>query len=124
MGKLATKFVAVTTTGDNAAATGSGSTGGINGWLESIYLDYHTSAPASTDVTITFTTRGGTIAVNGDSATDVLLWPRAKPVDNANSAIANAHSRFAVNDTITVSVAGSNALTACVTAYITYEEAN
>jgi hypothetical protein len=124
MGKLTTAVVSVTTTGGDGSATGSGATGGINGWLESIYLDFNASAPAgTTDTTVAYTTRGGNILVVTNSATDALFAPRIKPVDNANAAITNAHGRFAINDTITVSVAQSNALTACVVAYITYEAA-
>jgi len=47
-----------------------------------------------------------------------VLHPRAKPVDNANAAITNAHSKFACHQKLNVAVAQANALTACVTAYI------
>ena len=122
MSEIVTQKVAVTTTGTDGAATGSGNSLAINGWLQDVYLDYHTSAPATTDVTIAYKQRGGNLLVVTDSKTDGLYAPRVKPVDNANGAITNAHARFAVNQALTVSVAGSNALTGCVTAYITYEK--
>ena len=113
--------VAVTTTGDNASATGSGT---INiprtGHLEWVYLNFHASAPgATTDVTISNadTPPGGNILVTTDTATDAIFYPRATCVSNANSAITNSLTRFAVIGDLTVAVAQSNALTACVTAY-------
>ena len=81
-------------------------------------LDYHASAPATTDVTIAFSTRGGNVLAVSNNATDALYHPRAKPVDNANTAITNAHDKFAISDTLTISLAESDALTGAVTAYI------
>jgi len=88
--------------------------------LLDVYLDYHGSAPATTDVTIAFGTRGGNLLVVTDNKTDGLYHPRAKPVDNANGAITNAHDKFGLNDGVTVSVAGADALTDCVVAYLRY----
>lgn len=119
--EIVTEKVVVTTTGSAGSATGSTDSETLHGLLLDVYLDYHASAPgATTDVTIAFKTRGGNVLVVSNSATDGLYHPRAKPVDNANGAITNAHDRFALNDKLTVSVAQSDALTACVTAYIRY----
>jgi hypothetical protein len=92
----------------------------LHGYLEYIYLDYHASAPATTDVTVAYgaTPPGGNILVATNNATDTLYWPRAKPVDNAGAAITDAYDRFPVAGAISISVAQSDALTVCVTAYL------
>lgn len=120
MARVVTEVVKVTTTGENGSAAGSAISGVLNGLLLDIYLDFHASAPATTDTTVSYTDRGGNIVVVTSSATDVLLAPRVKPVDNANSAIANAHDKFALDGRLTVTLAQANALTDCVTAYIRY----
>ena len=91
MAEIVIEKVAVTTTGSDGVATGSAASGAIHGKILDIYLDYHASAPAgTTDITIAYTTRGGNIYAKTDNVTDVLVHPRAKPVDNAASAITNA----------------------------------
>lgn len=113
--------VAVTTTGTAGSASGSANSEALNGLLLDVFLDYHASAPGgTTDVTITDTARSDTILAVSNSATDARIAPRQKPVDNANSAITNAHDRFPLNGPITVAVAQSDALTNCVVAYIRY----
>lgn len=112
---------AVTTTGGAGSASGTGTiTVEKFGYIEYIYLDYHASAPATTDVTIAYSTTppGGNILAKADSATDTLYWPRAKPVDNAASAITNSFTRFPVGGGLTISVAQCDALTAAVTVYV------
>ena len=120
MSEICTVKVKVTTTGDDAAAVGSPQTEALHGFLLDVFLDYHASAPNTTDVTLAYTERGGNILAVANNATDGLYAPRQKPVDNANSAITNAHDRFPLNQPLTISVAGSDALTACVTAHIRY----
>jgi len=109
MGKLHVSTVAVTTTGSNGSATGYASTA--------------TLYNAKTDITIAYGTRGGNVYAKANNVTDVLVHPRCAPVNNAASAITNAHSHFVVhNDTLKVTIAESNPLTACVTAYICWED--
>jgi hypothetical protein len=113
--------VAVTTTGGAGVASGSGTiVFEKHGWIEYIYLDFHASAPATTDTTIAYaaTPPGGNILVATNINTDTLYWPAAKPVDNAGAAITNSHRLFPAMGSVTVSVAQGDALTACVTAYI------
>lgn len=113
--------VAVTTTGDAGLATGSAT---LNipevGLIEWIYLDFHGNAPATTDTTIAFAQNppGGNLLVVSNSATDVLLFPRAKCVDNANAAITNSFDKFTVGGALTISVAQCDALTDAVTVHI------
>jgi len=106
--RIITKSVAVTTAGSDAAAVGSGTLDGMTGLLLDVWLDYHATAPATTDVTIAYTTRGGSIAVISNNATDMMVVPRQNP---------STESKYPIDQSLTVSVAGSNALTACVTAW-------
>lgn len=113
--------VRVTTTGGDGSATGSAYSPAINGYLIDIDVNLHASAPATTDVTISEEGRTGNLWARSDSAADALVAPRAKPVDNANAAITNAHDKFSINGRILCSVAGANALTNCLVATIRYE---
>lgn len=118
--EICQEVVKVTTTGVAGSATGSASSKAMNGLLLDIYLDYHASAHANTDTTIAFAGRGGNVLALTDTKTDGLYHPRAKPVDNAGSAITNAHDKFALNGALTVSLAQTTALTNAVVAYIRY----
>lgn len=118
MSDIVTLVVPVTTVGSAGSASGSGSTGAIKGFLLDIYLDFHASAPGTTDITIALTGRGGNILARSDSAADGLFAPRQKPVDNANAAITNAFEKFALTDGLTISLAQCDALAPAVTAYI------
>lgn len=118
MAELVISVVKVTTTGSAGSASGNADSEVINGWIENIFLDFHASAPGTTDTTIAYKTRGGNILAVTNSATDALFHPRAKAVDNANAAITDSHDRFAVNDKVNVALAQCDALTDAVTAYI------
>ena len=118
---IASERISVTTTGADAAATGSDtSTYALVGWLQDIYLDYHASAPATTDVTISFATRGGNILVVTNNATDGRYPVRDTPYFSDGSLMTDALVEVCLNDKITISVAGCNALTGAVVAYIQY----
>lgn len=122
MAHIATEIVKVTTAGSAGSATGSSSTPSLMGKLLAIYLDFHASAPAgTTDTTVSYAKYGGNILAVSNSATDALFHPRSAPVNNANSAITNAFDYFPLQQPLTVTVAQSDALTDCVTAYIIYE---
>lgn len=119
--------IAVTTTGVAGSATGTGDTGSppIRGEVLGVYLNFHGSAPATTDTTLR--TKGNgvpsyNLLVVTDSATDGFFAPRAKPVDNANSAITNAHAPFVVSDVLEISVAQCDALTNAVVAHVLVRE--
>lgn len=111
----------VTTTGSAGSATGTAT---INvtqwGYLEYVYLDFHASAPATTDTTIAYggTPPGGNIMVKSNSATDAVFYPRGGAVDSAAAAITNSAVRLAVGGPITVSLAQCDALTGAVTVYL------
>jgi hypothetical protein len=120
MAEIITERVAVTTTGSDASATGTGTTKSLHGFLLDVYLDFHASAPNTTDTTIAYAERGGNIVAVANSSTDALIAPRQKLVDLANAAIADSHDRFALNGALTVTLAGCNSLTPALTAYIRY----
>ena len=122
MSKIVMHKVEITTTGSAGAATGSGSTPPVNVYLVDVKLDYHASAPATTDVTITDSVSGDTLLAVSDNKTDARKSPRSKPVDNANSAITNAHDKFPVNGTVDIAVAQCDALTNALVAYVWVEE--
>jgi hypothetical protein len=111
--------IPVTTTGTAGSATGSATSDStITGFLVDIFFDFHGSTPATADTTVSFATRGGTIATVTSSATDVLIAPRQKAVDNAGAAITDSHGMFLLNDKVTVSVAEADALTNAVIVYL------
>lgn len=115
--------VTVTTTGSAGAATGSATVGFV-GSILSIFLNHHASAAATTDTTIAYTTVGGNILAVTDSNTDATYYPRAGAVDNTGSAITNSFVPYVLDgtQTITVSSAQNDALTAALVATIVYEE--
>ena len=117
--EIAQQVVAVTTTGGAGVSAGSAYSKAMNGWLEDIFVDWDGTAPATSDITIALE-RGGNVWALANSATDVFVVPRVKPVDNANAAITNAFDKFALNGRLLVSVAQSNDLAPAVTVYIRY----
>ncbi len=118
MSAIQTVRLAVTTTGTAGTATGSTTSETLFGFVLDIYLDFNAAAPATTDTTIAYAGRGGNILAVANSATDALIAPRIKTVDNANVAITNSFDRFVLNDAITVSLAGCDALTDALVAYV------
>ena len=120
MAHIYEEVVSVTTTGADGSGVGSAESGELVGYLESIFIDYHASAPATTDVTIAFATRGGNILVVSNSATDGLYAPVKQACDAAAAAISGAYVNHVLNQPLAISVAGCNALTAAVTVYIRY----
>lgn len=112
--------MAITTTGSAGSATGSGSLSLPAGDIDWVYIDYHASAPATTDVTLAYadTPPGGNILVRSNSATDGLFFPRSGAHTAAAAAITDSHVPFPAGEPVTVSVAQADALTDCVTVYV------
>lgn len=114
--------ISVTTTGSAGSATGSGTTGVLNGRLLAVYLDFNASTPNTTDTTIAYAEKGGNLLVVTNSNTDAMFAPRMTCVTNANAAITNSHAPFPLNQKLTISLAQADAVTNAVVAYIWYEE--
>ena len=122
------EVISVTTTGSDAAATGTGySKAAIVGKILALRLNYHASAPGTTDVTITENDSvAQTIHTETDSATDVMRYPRRAVEDNAEATVEysnnySIYEPYVTTNQIKVAVSGSNALTACVVVSVIYE---
>lgn len=113
--------VPVTTTGSAGSATGEVTTdapGGIRGYLENVYVDYHASAPATTDVTISEADGPArTLLTLTDTNTDADVAPRKLEQDTVGADLASS-TRYSLAGQITVTVAGADALTNCVVVYL------
>ena len=112
MSEIACQSIAITTTGSAGSATGSGASIPIMGFLLDVYIDYHASAPATTDVSLSIPTFGN-VLVRSNSATDGWFAPRKQVCDPA-AADAGLYDLIPINSAITVSVAQADALTDCV----------
>jgi hypothetical protein len=90
----------------------------VNGFLLDVFLDYHASAPATTDVTIAYDTNPGTIiTVISNNKTDGIYVPRIQACDAAGAAIAGIYDRYVISGRLKVSVAQADALAPAVTAW-------
>lgn len=116
MFNIVTESVTVTTTGADGSGAGSGETKAYSGYLLAVYLNFHGSAPGTTDTTIAYKNVGGNILVVTDSATDAMIAPRITCVTNANAAVTNSYDRYPVNQPLTITLAQSNAFAAAVVA--------
>lgn len=121
MNRIVTQKVIITTTGNSGAATGSATTSPLRGLLLDVFLDYHASAPATTDVTLAYKDQGGNILVVSDNKTDTLYAPRKATCGPTGTALTD-YAPYPLDQALTISVAQCDALTAAVTAYIRYEE--
>jgi hypothetical protein len=110
--------IKVTTTGSAGSATGDATSElPINGVLWGVYLNYHASAPATTDVTIKAVLPDGveiTIFTLNNSATDAYKPIRIANVDASNTALTTYDPFLFTGQKIKVSVAGCDALTNAV----------
>jgi len=116
--------IAVTTTGTAGSASGSESSIRCTGRVYAVYLAYHASAPATTDVTLAMAgTPSESILTIANNATSGWYYPRRPVCLNDGTALAydGVHKvcePYAVVDRLKLSVSGSNALTDCVKAYV------
>ena len=129
MDEIRTIAVPVTTAGEAASAVGSATSEALYGMLLDIRLDFHASAPATTDTTVAYAAfydkegdsipTFGNILVVANVNTDGTYAPRQDYCDDAG-AVMGQQPHFPLNGPLTVSVAGADALTNCVIAYIRY----
>lgn len=114
---MPTHVVSVNTTGSAGSATGTARTElAVRGLIMGIRLDYHASAPATTNVTITEDSgMQRTILTRSASATDAIFYPVVQQHDTSAAPIAGQYGQIYVNGAeLIVSVTNSNALTPAI----------
>jgi len=123
------KRIAVTTTGDAGSATGDTTDKEVGrGTLYAVYLDYHADAPATSDVTISQAEEPtATLLTVSDNKTDGWYFPRLQVCSEAGAGLSYDGSNavaeaYPVTGGIKVAVAGADALTNCVVAYVYVQE--
>lgn len=124
---MPTMTVHVTTTGSAGSASGDTT---IEfpiplGFIDAIELDYHGSAPATTDVTVVETDTNGleqTILSVSDNNTDGTYYPRHKLHLGADGSELTNYGPFVVEGKLKVSVVQCDALTNAVIAKIRWFE--
>ena len=110
----------VTTTGSAGSASGTASVS-LVGYLNAIKIDWHASAPATSDITIIEV--GGlarTIYTKSNSVTDVTFYPALQQGDNTGTAITGAYGRVYIPYVaLTISIVQCDALAAaCVVSFL------
>ena len=122
MGRIVWEKLSITTAGANGSATGNTTTNHpYGGRLVAVGLDFHASAPASTVVTITEVNgQARTLFAAPAGATDITYYPTVQLCNAIGGALTDvAHVPF--HDKVKATVTLSNALTACVVAYLYFE---
>lgn len=118
----------VTTTGSAGSATGTATTDvEVHGEIKAVVLDYHASAPNTTDVELyPEKTSSYKILDYDNKNTDIGLHPRKQSCKSDGTLLTLDGTRektevYVVADKLVLSVAGCNALTNAVVAYILYD---
>jgi len=116
----------VTTTGEDGSAVGSArSEGTFSGIIKKVHVDYHASAPATTDLTLKSEHDPATVLVvnKADSVTDATYYPVIQCTAPDGTAVTGVYAPPVVaGDYLTASVAGCNALAPAVTIDVFYED--
>lgn len=119
---IESREVKISTTGSAGSASGSAVAPLPLCELLAVYLDYHASAPATTDVTITAS--GNPLAVTlltrSNSATDAWLYPKVQDHDNTGAAITGSYSHPVIHNNLSISIAQADALTDCLIVTLYY----
>lgn len=112
---MATFVYSITTTGADGSATGTITTEPLSGFLEAVKLDYHASAPGTTDVTLTETSGlERAVLTEANNATDKIIYPSVAVAGGTD-----VRRRIVLDATrLTIAVADCNALAPAVTVYI------
>lgn len=114
------QIVELTGTTDALGAAEVESIRASNGYVEKVIIDYDDTATGA-DLTLT---QEGTIsesilAITDVGTSDLVKYPRAKPVDGVNSEITNTQTPFYVSGTIKAVIAdGGNAKNFRILVYI------
>ena len=106
-------IIKVSTTGSDASATGSRVTALPYCELLAVRLDFHASAPGTTDTTLS--SPGGPVSVTlltvSNSVTDAWYYPTHQLDDSSGSAITGAYIPAVIHGNLLTELAGSDALT-------------
>ena len=109
--------IKVSTTGSSGSATGSLVTALPYSELLAARLDFHASAPGTTDTTLS--SPGGPVSVTlltvTNSATDAWFYPTHQLDDSSGSAITGAYIPAIIHGNLLVELAGCDALTDALT---------
>lgn len=121
MGILKAVQVAVSPVGGAGVSTANVDSSVFDGQIEAIYMDY-TTAPATTDVTITDKLSGAAILTLTNTNTDGWYFPRILATDKIGGAIAGLTiaEKFCVSGGINVLVAQGDVIANEVKATIFY----
>ena len=106
-------IIKVSTTGSDASATGSRVTALPYCELLAVRMDFHASAPGTTDTTLS--SPGGPVSVTlltvSNSVTDAWYYPTHQLDDSSGSAITGAYIPAVIHGNLLTELAGSDALT-------------
>lgn len=111
----------ITTSGSAGSASGSGVLSLPLCELVAIYLDYHASAPATTDVTVKSVGNPATVTLltRTSSVADGWFYPSVNLHDNAAAAVTGAYAAPVIHGgSLLVEIAQADALTDCLTATV------
>ena len=117
------ELIEVTTTGNAGSATGSASSKPFVGEILGLAIDYHGSAPGTTDITIEGATTGLDLYAKANSVTDTFVVPVLYSVDNAGSALASdvTSRRYCVGEAVKVTLVQCDALATAVSVRVFYD---
>jgi len=116
-GQIVTLAVPVTTAGGAGAASGQADSQPVTGFLLDVFLSFG-AAPATTDVTLSYTLQGGTLATYTNVNSAQTFAPRRQNSDNAGAPIAGSYDYYALNGPVRVAVAQCDPLAPAVTAFL------
>ena len=109
--------IKISTTGSSGSATGSLVTALPYCELLSVRMDFHASAPGTTDTTLS--APGGPVSVTlltiSNSATDAWFYPTHQLDDSSGSAITGAYIPAIIHGNLLTELAGCDALTDALT---------
>ncbi len=116
-------IVSIDTAGTAGSAAGSGFTPPVEGFLVGIYFDFHASAAATTDTTVTEVSTGRTLLTLTDTKTDAMKITQLAVSDTTGTAITGVYAYMPVHGEIKIALAQCDALTAALVAHVYILEA-
>lgn len=123
---IRTAKITVTTTGSDGSATGEGySNAPINGVLKALRVDWHASAPGTSDIDVVVESDDNhpevTLYDKDDANSDRWVYPTIEQTDTAGTG-RSTYQSIPVAGRLKVSVAGCDALDPAVVVYAFVEE--